>query len=503
PSGAPIAGATVSHVPLDPGGPRARTDAQGRCELTCPGGEACRPLCPGVYRFEAPGYATAVRGLGEQEGPDEEVVTLLAPRELRGVVVSAAGGPLANAQVSAESETWTAEVRTEADGAFAFVDAPQGEPTVFSLRAAGHVAQVFSEADLPELVLGTGASLSGRVLDSQGRPLSGAQVRVHLANRLGDPQLLVSDANGGFVAGGLAEDEDLALEVRGGGEGAFAPWQPYTPELELRTAPLGTLVVEGCPPNVTLELAQRDVACGVARGSGPGSVAFPDLIPGAYTLTRRDSGWAVVVEVPSGAMAREPFASLETDAPPAPDLLPAGTQALRVRVVDERGAPVRWAQVSVTAGPVSAERAADDRGECQFAELPRTPATVRASAPGRVLVAPVTYDPALDGGEQVTAVLATPTELRGSIGAAARPLLRLWPAGRPELERSFEGTPDGRFRWGGLPPGTYELALSADGYVAQELTVKLPLASELTLSLEVWRGHDHEPGDGHGDEHED
>ena len=512
--GAPLPGVLVEPYmggPAQPGQAQ-RTDAEGRCQLST----------AGVYRFGAPTHATAVRSLGFDDPGEETTVTLLARRELRGVVIGEDGAPVADAEVTAESATWTDATLSDTRGAFRFVDAPVGEPTLFHVSAPGYVASGFDETNLPQLTLSQGAPFEGRVLDSQSAPLSGARVRVYASDQLLDALPTTTDADGRFAVRGLSRTEQIQVEVLGGGEGVVTPWLAYQPQLELQTQPLGALVLEGSPAGVSFRLSPLEGPLGVPQndanpvlpqayarfqGSGPGDVRFPDLIPGRYALfVVPESGWtyaqeAAQVEVAPGAELRRSYASLELDqAPPPGDAPPEGTQRLRVQVVDAQGAPVGWAQVSVVAGPISAQRSADASGVCAFSELPRAPVLVSASAAGRVLHSPVTYDPESDSGEQVTVVLALPTVLSGSIGAPARPLLRLRPPDHPEEERVFEGNPDGRFRWGGLPPGTWELEVGADGYVAQELTITLPLSRDLDLRLEEWHGHDHAH---EGDEHDD
>jgi len=503
----PLPGVLVEPYAEGPGGdagnPPARTDAEGRCQLPS----------SGVYRFSSAQHATAIRSIGLDTPADEEVtITLLARRELRGVVLGEGGRPLVNAEVSAESGSWTASTLTDADGAFRFVDAPVDEPTLFHVSAPEHVAQAFDEGDLPQLSLERGGVIVGRVVDSSGAPLVGARVRVFTADRLQGPAgTLTADAEGGFSLGGLSPTELVQFEVLGDGEGLLSEWAAFDPEPRLQTAPLGSLVLEGCPAGVQITVSPLEQAIAsypqlgenpLHSATGPGEVRFPALIPGTYMIAVTPSERAQALEplaVGSGE-TRLPFTSLVADAP-APDgaAPPSGTQRLRVRVVDANGSPVAWAQVFAIAGPVSASRSADARGECAFSELPRAPVLVSASAAGRVLHSPVTYDPERDSGEQVTVVLSLPTVLSGSIGAPARPLLRLRPPDHPEEERVFEGSPDGRFRWGGLPPGTWELEVGADGYVAQELTITLPLSRDLDLRLEEWHGHDH----AHEGDHED
>lgn len=498
--GAPLPGVLVEPYTGAPTPGRGeRTDAEGRCQLST----------TGVYRFSSPQHATAVRAVGLDEEPGQEVtVTLLARRELRGVVVSADGTPLADAKVSAEAATWTDATLSGPDGAFRFVDVPVGEPTLFHVVAPDHVPQGFDESALPQLTLDRGGSLSGVVRDSRGAPLAGAQVRVFTSDRLSLALSAATDAEGAFRVQGLSPVEQIQLEVLAADEGLLTPWLPYEERIEVQTQPFATLVLEGCPAGTTFRLSPLDTLDAAAQpndprpfvrleGSGPGDVRFPGLIPGRYVVTAvTDAGVHYAqgitdIEVGPGQELRRSYASLELEQPPPGDAPPEGTQRLRVQVVDAQGAPVSWAQVSVVAGPVASSRSADARGECAFSELPRAPVLVSASAPGRVLHSPVTYDPESGSGEQVTVVLALPTVLSGSIGAPARPLLRLRPPGNPEEERVFEGSPDGRFRWGGLPPGTWELEVGADGYVAQELTITLPLSRDLDLRLEEWHGHDH------------
>ncbi|MEZ6187271.1 MAG: hypothetical protein R3F62_19950 [Planctomycetota bacterium] len=492
--GRPIPGASASAYPG--GGAAGTSDGQGRLNLA---GE-------GVYRFSAQGYASAVRPIEAAA-----VVTLLPAKLVRGEVWGADAqgrpeGAVAGATIQAESETWTAEARSGQDGSFAFEDVPEGEELILHVVAPGFVGEAFAEADLPRIVLSRGGPLELTIYEGSGAPAVGAQVRLFRSDVLTAWTALTADAQGKVRAEGLSPTELVRVEARTAAEGVLSEWAQPDDLFELQVAPFGALVIEGCPADVQLRLEAEGMVAeeaGETRtlrlAAGPGDVRFSGLVPAVYLLTATEGAPPTVVPVIPGEEQHVRFAEL-TRAPEGPDaLLPQGTQSLRVRVTDERGAPLSGVEVQVTAGPETAAGETDALGECRFAELPRVAVSATASAPGKVLARPGVYDPEVDAGELVTLVLAAPVVLEGSIGAPAIPLLRLRPSNHPDDERTFEGTPDGRFHWPGLPPGSYDLEVGADGYLPQELSVRLPLGRPLELTLELWKGHDH----GEGDEHDD
>ncbi len=196
---------------------------------------------------------------------------------LSGRVLDEEGAPLVGARVNVQSRrpgSTSADVnaRTDRAGEFRIADAPSGEVTVFAfqdgLRGArldlGELAPREERHDL-ELVLATGYTLAGRVLDITGAPAARARLWIESQSDPGNGEVARADDQGRFQSTGLdagpfrvsAWDElgdsgklTTAFRVPADGQ-----------ELELRLAPPAALelVVPGSPSLADVRVVLLDL----------------------------------------------------------------------------------------------------------------------------------------------------------------------------------------------------------------------------------------------------
>jgi hypothetical protein len=208
-AGVPRHGVEVAAMPVgteDPYGPIGRTDQDGKFEI--------RGLQPGHFRLAIPQwYASGLLLTGGDDvaaGASELRLTATDGAKIRGVVVDENGGPLAGVDVEADAAraglrggTWS---RSRADGGFDLAGlVPDGVYDV-SARQRGRVpaAQRGVAAGAAELrlVLERGLEVQGRLLDADGKPLVGINLRfVHAASGL--HAAARTEADGAFTASGL------------------------------------------------------------------------------------------------------------------------------------------------------------------------------------------------------------------------------------------------------------------------------------------------------------
>lgn len=192
--------------------------------------------------------------------------TAAGPRQIvSGQVRRLDGRPVAGVTVRLE-HAWVPEVRaiTDADGRFELApEEPRGELTVTSsdwvfLGGERIVAEGITEGYL--LAVAPPRRITGRVVDSDGAPISAADVVARPPAGVmvplglsslpldGPGRSTLTDSNGGFGLGPLPDVEGLAIEVRAAGyrstvvlapalpepseDGAPTPLEPFTIQLE-------------------------------------------------------------------------------------------------------------------------------------------------------------------------------------------------------------------------------------------------------------------------------
>ena len=362
--------------------------------------------------------------------------------------------------------------------------------------------------DAGDIAMRPGESIDIRVLDADGRPVRGAEVRIALRPRLGltgilfaDP-MRVTDAAGGVVFDALPRGDFVIAYRRGPG----ARWNiepavgsgaeidlklPATRDVALVVTGAGDEPLDGVtfelwdgPPlgEATAAGLQTTVAVSVDKaGSDRGEYLLLALEPGLYTLAVTAPGHALQQRLLhlTGADESEPI-SVELE--PGVDCT--------IEIVDPDGRPIRAAEVFVLAD--ADERAAfsqsilfsyggfsswdrlgrggaltDTAGRVRVAGLPKGPATilVRHRARGRMAHS------VTDLGTELRIVMQEPGSVEGTVlasGLVAKPgtiELTLQPSydpgGRlfPDANHGVPLAADGTFRVDGLAPGEWEFQL--------------------------------------------
>lgn len=269
------------------------------------------------------------------------------------------------------------EVRTDADGRFNLTGwTGQGIEDVHVLAEGyGRGHALVGKSTVLDFALSKGDTVVGRVVGPDGSPIAGATVAAIGSQRRPDGQQHTSTADGTsgpdgrFALTGLRRDLPHTLVVMGIGFGrTLLDFDPRPAgqgvidlgDVRVPTARLlsGRVVThEGTPvPRVLVELRGANADRGRLRLGRPaiedsfygseesdftddlGRFRFADLAPGTYSIVAYARG----TSVPS----RENVVSGDADPAVVELRLPAGRE-LRVVVVDDTGAPVPWACVSV------------------------------------------------------------------------------------------------------------------------------------------------------------
>lgn len=243
----PVAGARVSASRLLLEVPEARafsidpwsavTDADGAFEVPSRAGAArfVHASAPGL----APGTSADAVAVERGEVRDGVVVRLTPGARVVGRVRDARGGSVAGARVvlvRGRTTQWHAAT-SRADGRYAIPHVREGSYTVEVLAPTGGrigdpvladwrgTIEVPATGDAPlDVVLGDGASLAGRVVDEDGRPIEGVRVRAQrrkpglpgmLLPRPPGNRVAMTDTAGRFrVDGLLSRDQRYQLDVR-------------------------------------------------------------------------------------------------------------------------------------------------------------------------------------------------------------------------------------------------------------------------------------------------
>lgn len=318
PDGGPVVRAVVRADARDSRG-FAETDAEGRFSLAAFG--------PGRISIFADGGERGIRevtGIALPRREDEPLRLVLGtPRVLAGRVLDVTTRkPVAGAVVDAPGSTWA---RAGADGSFTLRPALPGDLrlTVIAPRYAQVLRQVAAlevGARPVEIFMRPAATVSGRVVDEQRRPVAGARLRAFEPEQRGStglPPSFTSGEDGSFtlrrvpaietvrVLASHPDFEPLALADLGLKPGERRAGVALTLR---RGAVVTGIVTAGGEP---LAGAQTSVAPGrTAYGTPPRSLSGPQwswprattgadgrfrlsgLSPGEYVLTVSRPGWA-------------------------------------------------------------------------------------------------------------------------------------------------------------------------------------------------------------------
>lgn len=306
--GTPIAGARVVHLPTRV----ATTDAAGRFEL--PGFPSSQTRL--ALEVEADGFAPTSARLNLKSADPVELTLGLEAR-VSGRVVGADGTPAASAWVLVDDR----ETRTEPDGSFVVRGlAPMRAPNYFvravgdaSLAAVAPKELVAGDNDWGTIVLEKPASIAGRVLLPDGRPLVNATVT--LKSRDG---LAMGNAAPTLIEGRMLVDETTAVaDVSSLG----------------RVQPARGTDFFGTPrPRDASPLRDR-----TARTNAAGRFRMFDLPSGSYQITARGQGHAVTAPFELDLAAGEERENIE--------LAVARGSSIAGRVRADDGTPIAGARV--------------------------------------------------------------------------------------------------------------------------------------------------------------
>ncbi|QDF00380.1 carboxypeptidase regulatory-like domain-containing protein [Myxococcus xanthus] len=396
------------------------------------------------------------------------VVTLGAASGLTGTVSTVEGAPVRGAILVASPAGGQGELgrsASEDDGGWR-MDVPPGEYDV-TVRAAGMTGRVFEavvvnpggHTPLDVRLEPATAALEGLVVDSEGRPLEGAQVRAEPESFSGVAHTALTDAEGAWKLEGL---ETGPTSVRARREGS----QRWTSRMETLKA--------GVVTRVDFTLADSGSVWGqVTRASG-GPLTEPALV---HAVPRGGSGTASTetdaqgqfqLELPAGVyqlvallhqtpaiyfhMESDPFVTVPSGGAVRQDLLLKEDSVLSGVVLEPSGVPSPLAIVAAIQGgdfPMTRKERADESG--QFAMPPRPqgaqPLELVAHNAGRVGRLPAAHE----DQAPLTVRLEPAATLRGRVvaGSGAAPdgfVLEL-------LEANGEALP-----WAGAWPTTRRFA---------------------------------------------
>lgn len=507
--------------------PIGTTGADGRLVVGSPGEDRALVV-------SGPDGAWTIVELGARaQGPID--VRLGPTRPLAGRVLDARSrSPLPGALVWV-GQPLLAVTRADAGGRFRL---PVGGGEVhLQAAAAGHLrgaqrAAGSSAARSAEVLLEAAGSLSGIVVDGEGRPVDGAEVRARSAaswEREADRSLR-SGADGSFRFAGLPPKALFEVTARREGSapatgvaGAALPGRPAPPLRLVLTAGAtlrGRVAGEAGAPvagarlvlvpspqgGVTDELRhprQRPPQQVEAAADAEGAFEVRHLAAGRYDLRATAPGFAPLL-VPG----------IELAASPAPlDLglvTLAAEAAIEGEVVDARGEPVAGAEVEAVASEElrtfrsgalapapSAAAATDERGRFRIGELrpgDRLDLTVRHPRH----VAKRLPEVEAPTSEPLRIALVDARSIAGRVlGPDGEPVAGVVVNARGECRGEARGVltvsstdAAGDFRIEGLAPGRCDLVASAEGFVpAERRGLEVPAERDLEgLVLRLERG---------------
>jgi protocatechuate 3,4-dioxygenase beta subunit len=502
-SGEPLPGLSVSLRGLPPA-------AGVEAVVTDRFAEAHFPsLAPGRYRYTVDALEHG-RGAGAvllREREDRRLVVLLAARDLSilGRVVDAAGAPLGGIRVSATRRRFASPaeeaggsstvspVLSKNDGSFVLRGLAAGEydvtagPTDWLARAHA-TAQAGAEGI--ELVLFPRLMITGRVLDERALPLSGVEVRLRgeppasddvTRSREDGTYAVHSDRSSQgtqrtlrfFLAGYETHEVLVAGDAAGGVQTVDVQLEPIE---DVATVSGRVRTERGDPvvgASVTL-VAQTGQQRHQARTDAEGRFVLPGVeAEASYTLA-----------IAAGSRFRDHVDNeiwVTRDLPPLDVVVePLAIGRLTGRMVDSEGRPVpgfRLWLVSVQSVRAAIPVTSDGGGYFTVEEAPAGSLQLDTRGAPRLVVRGLTV-PA--GGEaDVRVVLDTGSH--ALTGAVLDDRGRAVPGARVELAwastagsgessstRATRASPQGRFAFSALGPGTHVLRVQAEGRAPTE-----------------------------------
>jgi protocatechuate 3,4-dioxygenase beta subunit len=462
---------------------------------------------------------------------------LPAGAALAGRVVNEAGAPVAGAWLqvrpvpdappasteSAEASPWFLRQRTTNEGGFRISGLRSGRLDL-TIQAPGRGGAQLDELrldapgtlDLGEIVLPDGHALAGRVVDTEGQPIGGANISVNSDD--GPGAMVATDAEGQFRVPGLASGlYSLHASERGHAWTRVFDVPAGTEDLRIVMPRYGSLEVRvldhetGTPiadatVEASLPLAERYHPWSAFQfrvESGDAGADGAAAEPGVHRV------WGAGAQGTELTVSAKDYITARIDAPGVRDgemrevdvILRRGL-VLAGRVVDADGAPIGGARVIAEARTEAHTLAADDEGRFRFGMLSDGAWRLVAEASGYHAAAPlevvmqadtplatvtlgmfqasriegVVYGPS-GSPRPGCRVVATPRVPAG-FDARERRLL-LWYAEPGDPYGLWHATTDaaGRYVLSDLPPGRYAAWVSR-GEQDQEFAVLASLAPD-------------------------
>lgn len=367
-----------------------------------------------------------------------------------------------------------------------------------------------------DIVLETGRSLSGRVVDGERNPIARAEILVRDFGKGMKELRALSDEDGVFRIDGIASDGFVELSVSHADYGTYSDQKvpANSSDLEIVLKGLGALkgvvvTPEGTAPDSFVVQPQQS-APGLAvtkqlkaetYGTQDGSFEYRGLQPGSYALQVRAPGYAATtisdillaegevkdlgtVELRPGGVV---FGTVVDGASGAP------VPGARVQIVQGssrfvRTPPGRASAVAAEGGEGSAVQATDARGEFSFSGLKGGPLTLRVSHKDYVTKEFTDINPdviersqglllSLDvGGE----ILGTVLDSRGAPKADMPVYLIAGGGSNPSQNQSGKTDRSGRFSFAGVAPGTYTVKAHRFGVPGESPTEDGQTTVEMT-----------------------
>jgi hypothetical protein len=362
PSGAPVAGAHVDIESLAMT-TSVETDAGGAWQLPA--------IAAGRYELAAwaDDYAHSESVIVDVDGRTPRRGVILRFRrgvEIAGVVVDAAGKPIAGARVVARARGSSSDANSGSDGRFVVRGLP---PATYSVSAsdstrASPVASVDAKADIRDVrLVAVDGTIAGMVVDSGGTLVP--EARVELMPMLGEPEIGpvedIADAHGHFTLGPVPAGSYIVRAHWPGGD-----WRTDYTRLSDMTGDVltaragdrdvkvvlpasgtvtGVVTVDGAPLThygvAIHEPFLRSAAVASGTASNDGRFARRDVPTGTWAVT-----------IVGDTIASHEIDGVEVTAGHVTDLgrieLHAG-RVVRGRVTDAAGAAVEGAAVAIGA----------------------------------------------------------------------------------------------------------------------------------------------------------
>jgi len=451
-------------------GVQAAGFARAEVEVTLPEDEAPRPVTVVLRR----GLAIAGRVEESNGTPAAGVYVELEPASRS---QGSAGG-----RISRDAE------RTDPEGAFRFDGLEPGQYQLGAGDDEGAGASEVVEAGAAEPVvlrLQPPGSLLCRVVDGDGAPVAGADLRVYpMGGAVSGPLRAASDAGGTATFAALAAQRYRVMATAKG----------------LAPANQDVTVTGGRPAEVTVSLERGGTVTGHVVGLTPEQTARVEVSTrGGSSRVAGDGSFrldGVAVGVgqvyawlhPEGRQRIVAFELTDADSPVSVEIDFAGGATI-TGSVRRGGRPAEGAAIECTRrGRPEGSTVADAAGAYALkgidpgeVDLTVSDDTGRSLAVRRVTVAGATrVDFDVPGGELSGAVVDVETRAEVPL---ADVVIRA--AGGPPFERQARCGDDGRFLIGELADGDYTVTATAAGYAPAEAAVHLAMgrAADVTLAL--------------------